>query len=45
MTSQDNKQNTTSFLEALMRLKAAYDKVFEGFIKIAKEEEKNDRTR
>ena len=37
MTSQDNKQNTTSFLEALMHLKAAYDKVFEGFIKIAKE--------
>lgn len=37
MTSQDNKQNTTSFLDALMRLKAAYDKVFEGFIKIAKE--------
>lgn len=40
MTSQDNKQNTTSFLDALMCLKAAYDKVFEGFIKIAKEEEK-----
>lgn len=40
MTSQDNQQNTTSFLEALMRLKTTYDKVFEGFIKIAKEEEK-----
>lgn len=37
MTPQDDKQNTTSFLEALMRLKTAYDKVFEGFIKIAKE--------
>lgn len=37
MTSQDNNQNTTSFLDALMRLEAAYDKVFENFIKIAKE--------
>lgn len=37
MTSQDNQQNTTSFLEALMRLKTAYDKMFENFIKIAKE--------
>lgn len=42
MTSQDNQQNTTSFLEALMRLKAAYDKVFEGFYKNSKGVKKND---
>lgn len=40
MTSQDNREKPTSFIDALMRLKAAYDKVFEDFIKIAKDEEK-----
>lgn len=42
MTSQDNKQNTTSFLEALMSLKTAFDKVFENFYKNSKGVRKND---